>query len=207
MKKIDSTRKIPLGTVVRLYKKGFGYCRAEILENSNYFIALKVASDFINAVTDRDILEAYIGFDDEHIFEFKSEVIGKIFREPWILFISHSEEITIFNERKCLTAKTSLPVNFFIIDTHVKKNFHSDNIEMLEGTVLELCDRDALLSTEADITPGVFIKGHLKGGKGIEILGKVVSALGNNLFNISFESAGDKERILILEYVMNIYRE
>jgi hypothetical protein len=207
MKKINSTRKISEGTVLRLYKKGFGYCRTEILENCEDFIALKVSVDFIKAVNDTDKIEVYIGFDDENIFEFESEVIGKIFREPWIIFISHSDDIVILNKMKCLKAKTDLPVKFFLIDTHGKKNFHTDKINLLDGIVLELSDREALLSTIAEITPGVFIRGHLIGGTEIEILGKVLSSAGDNLFNISFESAGDKERNMILDYVMNIYRE
>ncbi len=207
MKKIDSTRKISQGTVVRLYKKGFGYCRTGILENCDDFIAMKVSHDFINAVRDLDEIEAYIWIDDEHIFEFKSEIIGKISREPWIIFISHSDDIIVLKEMKCLKAETNIPVNFFIIDTHGKKNFHTDKISLLDGIVLELSDREAILSTSADITPGVFIRGHLRGGSGTEILGKVVSSAGENLFKISFESAGDKERNIILDYVMNIYRE
>ena len=207
MKKIDSTRKISQGTVVRIYKKGFGYCRTSVLENCEDFIAMKVSHDFINAVRDMDEIEAYIGLDDDHIFEFKSEIIGKISRDPWIIFISHSDEIITLKEMKCLKAKTNIPVKFFIIDTHGKKNFHTDKINLMDGTVLELSDREAILSTNAEITPGVFIRGHLAGGTETEILGKVVSSSGNNLFNISFESAGDKERNIILDYVMNIYRE
>jgi hypothetical protein len=207
MKRIDSTRKIPLGTVIRLYKKGFGYCRTEILENFDDFIAMKVSIDFINAVNESDKIEAYIAVNAESIIEFKSEVIGKIPREPRIIFLGHSDKIVVLEEMKCLKAKTDLPVKFFIIDTHEKKNFHSDNISLLDGTVLELSDREALLSTSAEIKPGVFIRGHIPDANGVEILGKVVSSAGVNLFNISFESAGEKERNLILDYVMNIYRE
>jgi hypothetical protein len=207
MKKIDSTRKISKGIVLRLYKKGFGYCRTEILENCEDFIAMKVSIDFFNAVNDSDEIEAYIGFDDENVFEFKSEIIGKIFREPWIIFINHSEKIKVLKQMKCLKAKTDIPVKFFVIDTHGKKNFHTDKISLSKGTVHELSDREALLYTDAEITPGVFIRGHLAGKNEIELLGKVISSAGENLFKISFASAGEKERNMILEYVMKIYRE
>jgi hypothetical protein len=207
MKRIDSTRKILKGTVIRLYKKGFGYCRTQILENCEDFIAMKVSSDFINAVNDADPVEAYIMVDEDHIFEFKSEIIGKILQDPRIIFIKHTDKIVVLNEMKCLKAKTHLPVKFFIIDTHTRKKNHSENITILDGIVLELSDREALLSTRSEITSGVFIMGHLVDVPGIEILGKVISLAGENLFNISFDSAGEKERNIILDYVMNIYRE
>jgi hypothetical protein len=41
----------------------------------------------------------------------------------------------------------------------------------------------------------------------MEIIGKVISSMGKNLYKVSFEGANEKERNMILDYVLHVYRE
>jgi len=60
MKKLETTRKIIIGSTIRVYKKGFGYSKFEGLENNDYYLAALARDHFFTSVGTGDTIEAYL---------------------------------------------------------------------------------------------------------------------------------------------------
>ena len=60
MKKIESTRKIIIGSEIRIYRKVFGYSKLTVIENNDYYIAALSDDDFFNYVRDGNTVEEHL---------------------------------------------------------------------------------------------------------------------------------------------------
>lgn len=209
MKKIKSTKNLMHGSIIRVYKKGFGYDKIKIVDVSDYFFAGISGYDFFSSAAYSDKIEAYYWLEDEASYEFRTEVIGKIQKYSIVIF-DHTDEVEKNIGKKCLMASVQIPVTFFMFDT-VKKPapFSSEKIRYDYGTIVSLSDRNAILKSDKELPENIYIYGHIiLDGTGIEIIGK--SARSKNdpyLYEIEFRGMGDKERNIILDYVFGVYRE
>src|SRR5271157_2072488 len=109
MKKLESTKKIAVGSILRIYKKGFGYTKLTLVDNGDYYFAGLVSDDFFKSADDGDFIEAYHWIEGVASHEFNSQIIGRITIGPRLLFLRHTEEIRHSSERKCLTAIVDMP--------------------------------------------------------------------------------------------------
>ena len=210
MKKLESTRKIPVDSILRVYRKGFGYSKLTIIENNDYYLAGRVGDDFFQSVTEGDVVEAYLWVEDVASYEFNCRLIGRIVSGPPILFFSHTEQIASSRERKCLTAQVDIPIRFFYFDPgDMHKSISSEEIVSHTGTVILLTDREATIKSDSEIFVNKFLKGHIRIGEGdIEILGKVEAINAEKrIINVLFAGMHEKDRFNILDYIFSHYRE
>ncbi len=210
MKKLESTRKIPAGSILRIYKKGFGYTKFTLIDNSDYYFAGLVSEDFFESSQNGDFVEAYLWIEDVASYEFTSQIIGRIVTVPHLLFFGHTGQIRHSSERKCLTAVVDMPIKFFYFDpgeTH--KGISSIDIVTHTGRIILLTDREATIKCDGDHYTDRFLKGHLRiGEEDIEILGKVEEVNPpKKIINVRFSGMRDEDRIKILDYVFSHYRE
>jgi hypothetical protein len=210
MKKLDSTRKIIAGSILRLYKKGFGYSKLAIIENNDVYLAGVVDDDFFHAIREGDIVESYLWVENVAAHEFNLELIGRIVSGPRILFFGHTDRITSSRERQCLTAQVDIPIKFFYFDAgDMQKGISSKAITPHTGTIILLTDREATIKSDSDIYENKFLKGHITiRDEEIELLGKVdVINDSKKIINVLFTGMRDKDRMRILDYVFSHYRE
>lgn len=216
MKKIDSSRKIQKGTILRIYKKGFGYARLEIFENNDlYFSAYAFNKDLISNISINDKIEVYIWIENEASYEFSTEVAGLIpegsVSNNGILFLKHSKNITKNTKRKCLKANVNIPVKFFVFDTgKIEKNFETEEIIFHNGIITEIGDREAKMECPEKIEEDSFLYGHITiDFQNLEIIGKIESVPQGNekLYKISYPGLSEKDRAKILDYIFDVYRE
>lgn len=211
MKKIESTKTLKGGSLLRVYKKGYGYARLDILVVHDYFLAALACSEFMKNAREGDLLEAYLWQEGEASYEFPLKVIGSIREGTPILFFSHTDRITRSDERKCIQARVNLPLKFFTFKAGSEKRVNSREIEFLFGTIVELSDREALMEYQGSLEMNAFVRGHiaLEGGD-MEITGKILHKPGisrEGHYFIGFTGMSERERNLILEYVFSAYRE
>ncbi|HNW30034.1 MAG TPA: hypothetical protein PKN50_16260 [Spirochaetota bacterium] len=210
MKKLDSTRKIISGSVIRIYKKGFGYSKITVVDNTDYYLAAMVDEDLFNAFHEREWSEAYIWVEDVASYEFRLQLIGRIISGPRIFFFSHTEEIARSNERKCLTATVHIPFKFFMFDPgDTEKGITSEEIVYHEGAVILLSDREATIQTKDDISRSRFLKGHIViNGQIVELVGMVDSLNeSKGIYNVLFAGTHEKDRKVLLDFIFSTYRE
>jgi hypothetical protein len=210
VKKLETTKKIIIGSTVRAYRKGFGYSKLTIVENNEHYLAATAEEAFFHSVQEGDIVEAYLWVHDVASYEFYLQLIGKIVIGPRILFFGHTEKISRSVERKCLTANVDLPIKFFTFDPgDVNKGISSEKIVAHSGTVILLSDREATLRSEENICCDRFFKGQIMiPDETIELIGMVEPVNEEKLlYNILFSGMHDKERNKLLEYVFSTYRE
>ena len=209
MKKLESTRKLAAESTLRLYKKGFGYTKVDMLENNDYYMAALASDDFFRSIHEGDVVEAYLWVEDIASYEFETTVIGKLVSGRAILFFSHTENIIRSNERKCLTVQVEIPLKFFIFDTGEDKMLSTEEIVFVAGTVILLTDREAVIKSQSELPIGKFLKGHMKIGNDIvELMGTIDPINeGNKIYNVLFTGMHDRDRNCLLEYIFNIYRE
>lgn len=210
MKKLETTRKIIIGSTIRVYKKGFGYSKFEVLENNDYYLAALARDDFFASVGTGDTLEAYLWVENEASYEFKLDIIGKIVSGPPVVFLNHTRTITRSEQRKCLTAQVSIPIKFFTFDPgNPSKGITTEQIVFHTGTIILLGDREATIRSDADIRGGKFIKGTITlDGATIETVGMLDCINDDkNIYNIIFTGMHEKVRNRILDHIFTIYRE
>ncbi|HOT46755.1 MAG TPA: hypothetical protein PLM53_00045 [Spirochaetota bacterium] len=210
MKKLESTRKIISGSVIRIYKKGFGYSKITVIDNTDYYLAAMADDDLFNAFHEGDLAEAYIWVEDVASYEFRLQLIGRIVSGPRVLFFSHTDEIARSTERKCLTATVRMPIKFFMFDPgDTEKGITSEEIVYHEGAVILLSDREATIQTKDDIRKARFLKGHIViNGQIIELVGMVDSLNEpKGIYNVLFASMHEKDRKLLLDFIFSTYRE
>lgn len=210
MKKLETTRKIIIGSTIRVYKKGFGYSKFDVIENNDYYIAAMASDDFFASVGAGDALEAYLWVEDVASYEFKLEIIGKIVSGPPIIFFNHNRAITRSEQRKCLTAQVGIPIKFFTFDPgNPTRGVTTEQIVFHTGTIILLADREATIKSDDDINGSRFLKGTITlDGETIELVG-MIDCLNDkkNMYNIIFTGMHEKVRNRILDHIFTIYRE
>ncbi len=210
MKKLETTKRIPAESILRVYKKGYGYSKIRVIEEIDTFLATYCDSGFYEKVHDVDTIEAYLWVENVASYEFKLTVIGKTCREPHIILFEHTEDIYRSEERKCLGAETSIPVDFFVFSpSDFDKGVSSEEVVMEKGTIVWLEDREAVIKSKTSIQNEFFLRSHLIfNGEDIEIMGKVSSINEDkNFYNIVYTGMSDRDRNRILDYIFSIYRE
>jgi hypothetical protein len=208
MKNIDSTKKIHVDTLLRVYRKGYGYAHMTVVDNTERYFSARTDRDFMDWVEDGDSVECYLWLDNTDSYEFTLEIIGKIDRYS-ILFFDHTDSISHTKERKCIQAEVEIPVSFFIFTvSDDDPGISTNEIVFHNGTIVELSDREALLKTDVDLPLDGFVKGHSQlAGQETEVVARVDSKSEPGLYRILFEGMSDQERMMILDYVYSIYRE
>lgn len=210
MKKLENTKKINTGSILRAYKKGFGYSKLTVLENSDYYLAIVANVDFFNMVQEGDVVEMYLWVEDVASYEFKLPLIGRIVSGDRILFFGHTDIITRHKDRKCLTAQVDIPIKFFYFDPQDSdKRITSEDIMSHTGTVILLSDREAVIRSDVNIDRHRFLKGQITiNQETIELVG-TIDLINNSkrIYNLLFTGMQDKHKNKILEYIFSMYRE
>ncbi|HNR89109.1 MAG TPA: hypothetical protein PKM65_12280 [Spirochaetota bacterium] len=210
MKKILSTHDLKPGTVLRVYKKGFGYAILRVIEAHELYLAAFAPDDFISRAVPGDRLKAYLWIEESGTYEFPLVVNGSISRQHAILFCGHTDRIKRGDAPKCLTARLSAPLRFFVLDANSSKGFTTKRIVVHTGALVELSDRSALLRYDGDLSDGTLIKGHLRSGSHtVDILGRVTRSAtrGARRYRIDISAMNERERNAVLDYVFSVYRE
>jgi hypothetical protein len=213
MKTITSTRNLKTESVLRVYKRGFGYAKVTVIDVNEYFLAVQVPEDLYAHASDGDSLDGYLWREDVASYEFKLEVKGKILVKVPILFCAHGDTVSVARERKCLIARVSLPVKYYPISVnHVEKRFYTEEIVMHDGTITEISDRDAVLVSSGEPPAGNLLNAHLPIGTppGLEITARVVSRTSagpETECRIEYMGIHEKVRAAILDFVFTAYRE
>lgn len=210
MKKLETTRKIINGSDIRIYKKGFGYSKITVIDNTDYYLAAMADDDLFHAFHEGDQSEAYLWVEDVASYEFKLQLVGRIVSGPRILFFGHTDAITRSSDRKCLTATVSIPIKFFMFDAgDTDKGITSEEIVFHQGSVILLSDREATIQTRDAIGGSKFLKGHVVvNGQIVELVGMVDPLHeSKGIYNVLFAGMHDKDRKLLLEFIFNSYRE
>lgn len=210
MKRLDTTTQLPLDSVLRVYKRGYGYSKLTVVATHDLFLAAQSQEDFISSVAVGDTVEAYLWVEDVASFEFDLEVIGTIPEDPRIIFFRNTSDITKERERRCIGAPTQLPIRYFIFTPgEMQKSFSSEKVVFHKGCIIWLEDREAILKTDILIHDEVFVKGHIQiDGQDTEIVGKI-SELNRDkyIYNILFAGVSELNRNRILDYIFRTYRE
>lgn len=215
MKKLETTRRIVQGTVLRIYKQGFGYARLAVTDVTDHYMACLCESEYFMHAKPGDSLEVYLWVENIASYDFSTRVLGKLDpldeKIPHILFLDHTTEITRSEERRCLHARVNMPMRFFLFDTgKIDKNFSTEEIQFYDGIILELGDREILLRSDIPLPARHFMYGHIPmGGGQMEIIGKInlIDDNGANIYRVSFPGIPEKERNVILDYIFDVYRE
>jgi hypothetical protein len=208
MKQLSSTQQIPEKSLLRAYRKGFGYSKLEVVINSRFFLGALANEDFFSNVADGDSLETYLWVENVASYNFTLTVIGKLSRGANIIFFEHTDRIERSEKRKCLKAKVDLPVKFFLFSSRrIVKSFTSEEIIYHKGNIMEMSDREIILQSGEELPPENFLYGHIPvNGENIEIIGKYES-LGGGAYLIPLTGISEKDRMRLLDYIFSIYRE
>jgi len=210
VKKLESTKKILIGTGIRVYRKGFGYSKLTVIESNEHYFAATSEESFYHSIQEGDIVEAYLWVHDVASYEFYLQLVGKIVIGPRILFFGHTEKISRSVERKCLTANVDLPIKFFTFDPgDSTKGISSEKIISHTGSVILLSDREATVRSDDNICCDRFLKGQISvHDETIELIGMVEPVNeAKKIYIILFAGMHDKDRNKLLEYVFSTYRE
>ena len=212
MIKINSTRDIKENSVLRIYKRGYGYSKITVFDVNDYFLAALADRDLIENVVEGDICKSYLWVENEASYEFTLEVLGMFGRDVSFIFFKHTDDILWSRSRKCLKADVRIPLNFFPLEVgNTGRNFNSKEITILRGTIVELSDREALLQFNGDMKESTFLKGHFSVDNiSVDLIGRIVFSRvqdGERYYQIEFSGMSDRERDRILDYVFSVYRE
>jgi hypothetical protein len=209
MKRLESTRKIDENAVLRVYKKGFGYSRLNVIEVNEYYIAALAQTEFTENIKPGDDIDVYLWVENVASYDFCLKVLGKIEIENKIVFLNHTEKIEWNQERRCLAAKVDIPVRFFLFDTGDRgKTFSTEKVKFHQGKIIELGDRSARIKCSESLWDGAFYKGHIEiNGSDLELVGKCSLTDAGDIYQVTFTGMHDRERNRLLDYVFSEYRE
>jgi hypothetical protein len=213
MKSIPSTEHLKPDTILRVYKRGFGYAKIRLVDVHDLFLAAEAPGELFAHVQDGDVLEAYLWKEDVASFEFPLLVKGKISVRLPVVFFAHTAKVMVTRERKCLSAKVAMPVQFYPISVnHEEKRFFSEKITLHNGTIVEISDRDAVLKCSMDLPAGQLLNGHMPIGPhaDIEFTARVNSGRDegpDRVYTLEYLGMHEKQRAEILDYVFTSYRE
>ncbi len=211
MKNLNTTENLKIDTILRVYKKGFGYGLLTVIDINRYFIAALCPEELYDRVSAGETLDAYLWVEKIASYEFKLRVTGKII-SPRILAFEHTTEISFSTERKCLKAKVCIPVSFFPLPLNTsEKSFYTEEIVYAKGTIIELGDREAVLEYDDIVQVDFLLKGRLPlNGEDVDFTARIVSCETGRRpqrYSIEYIGMSDKERTKILDYVFMTYRE
>jgi len=210
MKKLKDTWQIPEGSILRVYRPGFGYARLQLIDSTDQFLGALAPEDFFEAVTDGDAIECYLWIEHDASYECTLNVIGRISRGKHILFLEHSKSIRRSKERHCLTAKVSLPFRYFSFSSgYSGKNFKSEEPVFHDGTITSLNDREMTFQGNEKTAEGAFLFGHLiiPGGHRLDLAGKITAASTNGTTQVALTGLQERDRTRLLDYIFTIYRD
>jgi len=210
MKKLENTKNIHIGSLIRAYKKGFGYGRLTVIDNGDRYLGALCEGDFFKAVSEGDKIEMYLWVEEVASYEFTMDLIGRIITDPKVLFFSHTDRIERSEERRCLSATVDIPLKFFIFNPVEKeKGVHSEEVVFHNGKLVLLEDRAAALKCVTALKEGSYMKGHVTLGEtGIEFVGKIISLNPDRqIYMVEFTGMHEKDRNTILEFIFSTYRE
>jgi hypothetical protein len=212
MKKINSTREVKENTLIRVYKKGFGYSLLTTVENTEYILICRCDRKFLDVIHKGDTLECYLWLHQVSSFEFTTNVVGTMINDIPLVMLAHTDNVIRNTERRCLKAEVEIPFTFFTFSVEdSEKNFYTEETTLVNGTIIELSDREAIIKCNFDPEQDYMLKGHMTLEETrIDIIGKIQSVNKNNNENrlsVSFAGLNDEERNLILNYVFSTYRE
>ena len=211
MKKLETTKKLIPGSVLRVYKKGFGYSKLSVIEANDYYISLLADPEFSDITDPGDRIDVYLWVERVASYEFSCEVTGKISGEHRILFFSHTDRIKRSEERKCLKASVEIPFKFFTFEKgDPDRAMSSGEIIHQSGTIIELGDREAVLRTSSVIPEGHFVFGTITlGENSVRVLSRAQKRAveGDHTYDLAYQGMTEKIRNTVLDHVFSIYRE
>ncbi len=197
MKKTNDTFNLKAGTILRFYKKNFGYGILNIIHNNEHFITTLTQKDIFKYLSINDILKIYLWTENKGAHEWECKIIGKI-EDGGFIILNHSKKIDWHNNRKCLILNSNLTIKFFIYNIHQKdaKHFFSTETEMKEGKIIKISDSEAVLKYEYKLEQNSILKGHLKiKGQDTDLIGSVSDYNPTkNTYKISLLGTKEKER-------------
>lgn len=210
MKNLISTKKIPINTILRVYKKGFGYARLEVIENNDRYFSVISQNELIENISDGDVLEAYFWIEEDASYDFNVILIGKITIGHKILFFNHTDDIRGTIGRKCIGLESDIILKFFVFNRgNERKAMSTEEVVFHNGKLVWLEDREAVIKSEDKIDENGFLKANIMLGKHeIEVIGSIdLLNPDKNIYNITFTGMSDKDRNYILDYIFTFYRE
>lgn len=212
MKNIDSTRKIPAGSTLRAYIRGYGYALVRVIDIHDRYLAVQCDGNVFFRAKHGDFWDLYLWVEQTASFDFTSQVIGSITVGDPVLFLSHSDTIIRRDERRCLKASVDIAVYFFVLDTgDFDKSISTEDVVHYKGKILELSDREAVLESDEQLKTGILIKMHISiDGKNREIIAHIdkAEAFTNGWrYDVTYTGMSTSQREELLEYVFSVYRE
>ena len=212
MKKINSTREIKENTLIRVYKKGFGYSLLTTVENTEFFLICRCDREFTDIARKGDSLECYLWLHQVSSFEFNTEVVATMINDIPLVMLTHTDAIKRNDERKCLRAEVDLPITFFTFAIEDSdKNFYTEETNLVNAKLIELSDRGGIIACDCDPGQDHLLKGHMMlNDSRIDIIGNIekIEREGEKTrMHVSFVGLNDDERNKILNYVFSVYRE
>lgn len=212
MKSIASTRDIRENTIIRAYKKGYGYAKLRAVVVYDHFIITTAPEDLLPRISDGDSLDAYLWKENVASFEFPLRVIGKVREVPSFLVFAHTDEIRACAERQCLKAEVDIPIRFFLLRIERgEKSFYTEAVVFHEGRIVELGDREMMIRSPEELSLTALIKGHIPVGSGdIEFTGRLVSFSTNGgdfTYVVEFQGMNERDRLALLDQVFAEHKE
>ncbi len=212
MKKINSTREIKENTLIRVYKKGFGYSLLTTVENTEFILICRCDRLFTDVLHKGDTLECYLWLHQVSSYEFNTSVVGTMVNDIPLVMLAHTDNVIRNPERRCLKAEVDIPLTFFTFSVEdSEKNFYTEETTLVNGTIRELSDREAVITCNFNPGQDYMLKGHMiLDETRIDIICKIESVQRDNNTTkliVSFVGLNDDERNLIMNYVFSTYRE
>ncbi|MFW5769968.1 MAG: hypothetical protein ACOCX9_00900 [Spirochaetota bacterium] len=212
MKKIDSTREIKENTLIRVYKKGFGYSLLTTVENTEFILICRCDRIFTDVLQKGDTIECYLWLHQVSSYEFTTSVVGTMVNDIPLVMLAHTDNVIRNTGRRCLKAEVDIPLTFFTFSVEdSEKNFYTEETTLVNGTIRELSDREAVITCNFDPGRDYMLKGHIILEESrIDIICKIEAIHkenDTNRLNVSFVGLNDDERNRIMNYVFSTYRE
>ena len=212
MKKLNTTQQIPIDSLLRIYKKGYGYAILTVIDVHQRYIAGECSPDIMPFFSHGDQVDVYLWVEKQASFDFTVQVTGSITIGEPVLFISHTDAVKQNSERRCLKANVHLPVRFFTLDTgDLDRGMSTEKIVHHSGTIVELSDREAVIECEESIAEEPLIKIHLSfNNRDHEIIGHIdkrIQGEHTKKYEVTFTGTPSSLRNELLDYVISIYRE
>lgn len=212
MRSIASTRDIREHSVIRAYRKGYGYAKLSVVVVNEHFLITTAPEDLFSSVSEGDRLDAYLWKENIASFEFPLRVIGRARDGLSFLIFAHTGEVRAGAERRCLKAAVDIPIRFFLLPVERGgKSFYTETIVFRAGRVAELGDREITIRSPEELSLTSLIKGHIPiADREIEFAGRIVSFSANGgdySYVVEFQGMSEKDRLLLLDKVFAEYRE
>jgi hypothetical protein len=202
MKKIINTSMIPIGAIIRTQSPDKGYCVVEIVHNLPECLVARTEEGISLNLLSGDEIPMYYWIDEKKGgCVWKGRFLGSIDTKPGLVTFSH-ENISEWSEKRlCVLADVHIPLRFFALPVEGEHRIiESDNPVFMQGTVVRLSDREAVINCEPP--PGhILVRGHLLlSGNEIAISGRIVP-VERERYSIEFMGLMEKDRRIIRNYV------